>query len=219
MRPYALTGKLESILERAGLPNIRFHDLRHTCATLLLSRGSSQVRPRAFGSRHDLDHLGQVQPHRTRCGRPGGEGYGRRAFATYCCRRGSTYLPNPFFIAKMLLQISYFSNKGGGTRTHTIRVLSLAKYLPKSVACVRKIAQVSEILCFTEFREFAECQRMSAGYRQNRRRSLIVSPLLAVHAAEVVASRRQGVCRSGIELWIRPRLNFVLQPRRRGQGI
>jgi integrase len=27
------------ILERAGLPNIRLHDLRHTCATLLLSKG------------------------------------------------------------------------------------------------------------------------------------------------------------------------------------
>jgi integrase len=26
-------------LERAGLPPIRFHDLRHTCATILLSRG------------------------------------------------------------------------------------------------------------------------------------------------------------------------------------
>lgn len=28
-----------SILKRAGLPKIRFHDLRHTCATLLLGRG------------------------------------------------------------------------------------------------------------------------------------------------------------------------------------
>ena len=27
-----------SLLKRAGLPKIRFHDLRHTCATLLLSR-------------------------------------------------------------------------------------------------------------------------------------------------------------------------------------
>ena len=27
------------LLERVGLPPIRFHDLRHTCATLLLSRG------------------------------------------------------------------------------------------------------------------------------------------------------------------------------------
>jgi len=39
MRPYTLTGKLERILKRAGLPKIRFHDLRHTCATLLLSKG------------------------------------------------------------------------------------------------------------------------------------------------------------------------------------
>jgi integrase len=28
-----------SLLERAGLSKIRFHDLRHTCATLLLGRG------------------------------------------------------------------------------------------------------------------------------------------------------------------------------------
>jgi integrase len=27
------------LLKRAGLPEIRFHDLRHTCATLLLGRG------------------------------------------------------------------------------------------------------------------------------------------------------------------------------------
>jgi integrase len=27
------------LLDRAGLPQIRFHDLRHTCATILLSRG------------------------------------------------------------------------------------------------------------------------------------------------------------------------------------
>ena len=30
------------LLKRAGLPEIRFHDLRHTCATLLLSRGTHQ---------------------------------------------------------------------------------------------------------------------------------------------------------------------------------
>jgi integrase len=28
----------EPLLKKAGLPSIRFHDLRHTCATLLLSR-------------------------------------------------------------------------------------------------------------------------------------------------------------------------------------
>jgi integrase len=31
---------LKPLLKRAGLPQIRFHDLRHTFATLLLSRGT-----------------------------------------------------------------------------------------------------------------------------------------------------------------------------------
>jgi integrase len=39
MRPWTLTRKLQRMLERAALPHIRFHDLRHTCATLLLSKG------------------------------------------------------------------------------------------------------------------------------------------------------------------------------------
>ena len=39
MRPWTLTRKLERILGHTGLPHIRFHDLRHTCATLLLSKG------------------------------------------------------------------------------------------------------------------------------------------------------------------------------------
>jgi integrase len=39
IRPWTLTGKFERILQRVGLPRIRFHDLRHTCATLLLSKG------------------------------------------------------------------------------------------------------------------------------------------------------------------------------------
>jgi integrase len=40
LSPYLLTdGPLKRPLERAGLRPIRFHDLRHTCATILLSRG------------------------------------------------------------------------------------------------------------------------------------------------------------------------------------
>ena len=30
--------RFKPLLKRAGLPEIRFHDLRHTCATLLLGR-------------------------------------------------------------------------------------------------------------------------------------------------------------------------------------
>ena len=32
-------GHWKPLLQRAGLPDIRFHDLRHTCATLLLTKG------------------------------------------------------------------------------------------------------------------------------------------------------------------------------------
>jgi integrase len=47
------TASFKPLLKEAELPDIRFHDLRHTCATLLLSRGhhpklvrSSWVTPR-----------------------------------------------------------------------------------------------------------------------------------------------------------------------------
>ena len=34
-----LNRAFKALLQRAGLPEIRFHDLRHTCATLLLRQG------------------------------------------------------------------------------------------------------------------------------------------------------------------------------------
>jgi integrase len=42
MRPWSLTGgPFRRLLKQAGLPEkTRFHDLRHTCATLLLSKGT-----------------------------------------------------------------------------------------------------------------------------------------------------------------------------------
>jgi integrase len=33
----------KALLQRAGLPEIRFHDLRHTCATLLLRQGVNSM--------------------------------------------------------------------------------------------------------------------------------------------------------------------------------
>ena len=38
-----VTRRFQVALERAGLPRLRFHDLRHTCASLLLAQG---VQPR-----------------------------------------------------------------------------------------------------------------------------------------------------------------------------
>ena len=37
-RHYITTHQFKPLLKRAGLPQIRFHDLRHTCATLLLAK-------------------------------------------------------------------------------------------------------------------------------------------------------------------------------------
>ena len=37
-RRYVTTHRFKPLLKRAGLPRVRFHDLRHTCATLLLSK-------------------------------------------------------------------------------------------------------------------------------------------------------------------------------------
>ena len=37
-RHYVTTHRFKSLLKRVGLPQIRFHDLRHTYATLLLSQ-------------------------------------------------------------------------------------------------------------------------------------------------------------------------------------
>ena len=51
-----LTRSVRGILERAGLPRIRFHDLRHTAATLLLAQDvadqldDEDLQPRAPGS-------------------------------------------------------------------------------------------------------------------------------------------------------------------------
>jgi len=37
-RRYTTTHRFKPLLKRAGLRQVRFHDLRHTCATLLLGR-------------------------------------------------------------------------------------------------------------------------------------------------------------------------------------
>jgi integrase len=62
----ALRSTFERVLRRAGLPAIRFHDLRHTCASLLLSEN---VNPKVVGEMLGhatiaitLDIYGHVMP-------------------------------------------------------------------------------------------------------------------------------------------------------------
>jgi integrase len=38
-RQELITRSFKPLLSKAGLPDIRFHDLRHTCATILLDEG------------------------------------------------------------------------------------------------------------------------------------------------------------------------------------
>jgi integrase len=37
--PHDLHDDFKRILGKAGLPNVRFHDLRHSCASLMLAQG------------------------------------------------------------------------------------------------------------------------------------------------------------------------------------
>jgi integrase len=41
-RRYLTTYRFKPLLKQAGLPQLRFHDLRHTCATMLLSKNVNQ---------------------------------------------------------------------------------------------------------------------------------------------------------------------------------
>jgi integrase len=50
------------VLRRAELRRIRFHDLRHTCASLLIARDASEIDPAAARPRVDPDH---ARPLRT----------------------------------------------------------------------------------------------------------------------------------------------------------
>jgi integrase len=68
MWPYSLLqGTFYPLLKRAGLPHIRFHDMRHTAATLLLARGvNPKVVSEMLGHANitiTLHLYGHVLPH------------------------------------------------------------------------------------------------------------------------------------------------------------
>lgn len=45
-----------SLLKKARVPRVRFHDLRHTCATLLFAQSPPEGRPGASGALQQFHH-------------------------------------------------------------------------------------------------------------------------------------------------------------------
>jgi integrase len=64
------------LLKRTDLPRIRFHDLRHTCATLLLSKGTHPKIVQDARAREHLHDDGHVLPRAARHARESRERHG-----------------------------------------------------------------------------------------------------------------------------------------------
>jgi hypothetical protein len=131
MRQWSLYGgPFKRLLQRAKLPEkTRLHDLRHTCATLLFSEG---VHPKFVQEllghatisitldiySHVLPGMGDQTVRRWRM---------RSLRSRWCsnwCSKGQGYSPVLFLLPSFSCKSSYFLSRGGGTRTHTVRILS-----------------------------------------------------------------------------------------------
>jgi integrase len=55
----------KQIIERAGVPKMRFHDLRHTCITIMLKRGWSMKHVQVRGGWSDIETPGNLYSHIT----------------------------------------------------------------------------------------------------------------------------------------------------------
>jgi len=63
IEPRNLTRHFYSVRGRAGLPDIRFHDLRHTCLTLLLSLGTPPHIAQAIAGHSHVDVTMMIYAH------------------------------------------------------------------------------------------------------------------------------------------------------------
>src|SRR4028119_1271135 len=85
-RRYVTTHRFKPPLNRAGPPRVRFHDLRHTCATLLLSKNVNPKVVSEMLSHATIaitpDTYSHVLPDNTGWRR---QSDGRGAFVAYCC--------------------------------------------------------------------------------------------------------------------------------------
>ena len=62
-KPDYVSRKFKSILENNNLPSIRFHDLRHTCASLLLSKNFSLKEIQEWLGHNDISTTANIYGH------------------------------------------------------------------------------------------------------------------------------------------------------------
>ena len=63
MSPRNLVRAFKALLKRAGLPDIRFHDLRHSCASLLIAQGVDATVVRDVLGHADIQTTLNVYAH------------------------------------------------------------------------------------------------------------------------------------------------------------
>ena len=63
MKPNYLTGTFSRILEKNGLRHIRFHDLRHSCASLLLANGVPMKQIQEWLGHSDFSTTANIYAH------------------------------------------------------------------------------------------------------------------------------------------------------------
>ena len=67
-RPYHpdyITRKYKEILRKNGLPEIRFHDLRHSCASILIGQGCNLKDVQEWLGHADIQTTGNIYGHLT----------------------------------------------------------------------------------------------------------------------------------------------------------
>ena len=63
MSPDSVLHMLQRVLKRAGLPRIRFHDLRHSCASLLLNNGCGLKDVQEWMGHSDIQTTANIYGH------------------------------------------------------------------------------------------------------------------------------------------------------------
>ncbi len=63
MEPRNLTRHFYRVRDRANLPDVRFHDLRHTCLTLPLNLGTSPNLAQAVAGHSHVDITMMIYAH------------------------------------------------------------------------------------------------------------------------------------------------------------